>query len=226
MKTIKILSALIVISLFIALSSCSSDEPKTHPDGITNNDRPIEIKQVEIPAEGIELTYDGGTQHVSFYSEFHGREIEYDRVIFDYFIDQVFPDEYPYETYRKEESALVAGGCTQEEFNALRKKWRSHFTIEASHHAPDYMNFYPDGTFNTTEIEKITAVHNDYITIYTEGERNESIHIRIGATDKERNITFSLRFADENVYEIFKNFNIVSGDGLMVQFHQAGPEQP
>lgn len=216
--------------LALALSaiaiSCGNDEPAAILDGDPSFQQPEsgEIKYIEIPSEGYEETYNGGTQHVSFYSEFHGKNIEYDREIYDYHIDQIFPDEYPYESYREEERALVASGCSAEEFYNLRKKWRSHFTIDNVHYAPNYMDFYPDGSFDPTEREKITAVHNDYITAYTEGERNETLCLKIGKADKERYLTFIICFADENVYEIFKNFNIISGDRTVLHFHQAGPK--
>ena len=216
--------------LALALSaiaiSCNNDEPAAIIDGGPNIQQPEsgELKYIEIPSEGYEATYNGGHQHVSFYSEFHGEDIEYDREIYDYHIDQIFPNEYPYESYREEERTLVASGCSAEDYYNLRKKWQSYFTIDDIHYAPNYMDFYPDGTFDQTEVEKITAVHNDYITAYTEGERNETLRLIIGKTDKERYLTFIIRYADENVYEIFKNFNIVTGCRIVLHFHQAGPK--
>ena len=106
----------------------------------------------------------------------------------------------------------------------MNNRWKTFFTIDESHFAPDYMEFNSNGAFSTVEIEKITAIHNDDITVYTEGENNETMHIVISGTDKPRTITFFIYYAQKNAYEIFRDYNIMYTGSATLFLHQKGTE--
>lgn len=210
--------------LCLFLLSCNNDEAEMPVGGPNGFYDPIYShggwQVTEIPSEGYEITLHKGDYHVS--KDDNGHHIEYDTGSYDYYISRIFPQEFPYVTFEKERSELYANNPTQEQIDELNNRWKNFFTIDESHYAPDYMEFNSNGVFSTDEIEKITAIHNDDITVYTEGENNDTMHIFIGATDNPRTIAFFIHHAQKNAYEIFRDYNIVYTGCVTLFLHQKG----
>lgn len=223
MKTIKFIFSVLGIIISLVLASCNNETPElpaVGPGGIGDHNWggggfPV----TEIPSEGYELTIHKGDYHVS---EVNGKQVDFNTGTFDYHIFGIYPQEFTYATFEKERTDLYASNPTREQIDELKKRWRTYFTIDASHYAPDYMAFNSNGVFSDVEIEKITALHNDYIRVYTEGEDNDTMHIIIGGTDSPRTITIFIDYAQKNAYEIFRDYNIIYTGCLTLNLHQKG----
>ena len=224
MKTFKLKGIFFAIASTCFIYSCTSDDPEIlagGPEGFYSPDHgggglPV----TEIPSEGYEITIHKGDYHVT--TEVNGRVVEYDTGSYDYYISRIFPQEFPYVTFEKERSELYANNPTQEQIDELNNRWRTFFSIDASHYAPDYMEFHSDGTFSTVDVEKITAIHNDDITVSTEGENYDTMHISIGGTNTPRTITLFVYYAQKNAYEIFRDYGIMYTGYLCLNLHQKG----
>ena len=207
MKIFKLIFAVTIIG---ALYGCKNDDPNNKGDVGTFPVPERTLKIVDIPAEGGEYTIDCSSYQSSIQLP-DGTKINYDVICHDAYIIKVWPNEYP------ESEWLNANP-------ADRRDWKEFFTIDESHTGPNPYDFTMDGQPLNNEIEMVTALHNDYLSITVVGDKKDQIVVRIQpTTDGPRYISLHYAPTIDNIIDLWLEKGVVCSSGE-IAFRQEAPK--